>query len=243
MGKVRKIIFVVALLVFLGSGGYIGYHYYKAYEEDSAFDALKTKKGHDLVALHKKNNDLVGWIKVPDTDIDYPVVQTPNDPEYYLRKNFNGEYSVAGTPFMDANSKRGESKNYLIYGHNIKAGTMFHDLLEYEDEEFWLKHQYFRYDELRKGKQVNSRYKVIAFFRSEIKSKDSQQFQYYTYPYINDKKTYEEYVRGIKSIAAFETGVKAKWPQQLVTLSTCAYHTDEGRFAVVGVKVREKAAK
>ena len=70
----RKIIFILALLVFLVSGGYIGYHYYEAYKEDSAFDELKTKNGHDLVALHKQNSDVVGWIKVDGTNIDYPVV-------------------------------------------------------------------------------------------------------------------------------------------------------------------------
>lgn len=234
---IRKIVFILALLVFLGSGGYIAFHFYQAYDEDSAFDELKTKNGHDLVALHKQNKDLVGWIKVDGTNIDYPVVQTPDDPEYYLRRNFKKQDSVAGTPFMDSYSKIGKSKNYLIYGHNIKAGTMFHELLEFEEKDFWKKHKYFQYDELRNGKQVRGIYKIVAFFRSEISSGSSGEFRYYTYPDIEDKKTYDEYVRGIKSIAAFDTGVKAEWPNQLVTLSTCAYHTDDGRFAVVGVRV------
>lgn len=232
----RKILFILALLVFLASGGYLGYHYYEAYKEDSAFDELKTKNGHDLVALHKQNSDIVGWIKVDGTNIDYPVVQTPDDPEFYLRRNFKKEHSVAGTPFMDAYSKIGKSKNYLIYGHNIKAGTMFHELLEFEEKKFWKEHQYFQYDELRNGKQVKGVYKIVAFFRSEISSGDSGEFRYYTFPDIEDKKTYDEYISGVKSIAAFDTGVEAKWPRQLVTLSTCAYHTDDGRFAVVGVK-------
>ena len=167
----RKILFILALLVFLASGGYLGYHYYEAYKEDSAFDELKTKNGHDLVALHKQNSDIVGWIKVDGTNIDYPVVQTPDDPEFYLRRNFKKEHSVAGTPFMDAYSKIGKSKNYLIYGHNIKAGTMFHELLEFEEKKFWKEHQYFQYDELRNGKQVKGVYKIVAFFRSEILAK------------------------------------------------------------------------
>ena len=243
MGKIRTIILILALLVFLGSGGYLGYHYYKVYEEESAFDSLRMKKGPDLIALHKKNPHTFGWIKVDGTKIDYPVMYTPNEPEYYLRKNFKQEYSDPGTPFLDVNSKPGESKNYLIYGHNMKSGTMFHDLLEFEKEKFWKKHQYFEFDELRDGKQYNGIYKIVAFFRSEIKDKNSTQFQYYTYPYIVDEKMYNEYIDGIKSIAAFDTGVKAKWPDQLVTLSTCAYHTDDGRFAVVGVKVDETRVK
>ena len=241
MGTIRKIVFVIALLVFLGSGGYLGYHYWQAYKTDQEFEELrtgiKTQNGHDLVKLHKENSDLVGWIKVDGTRIDYPVVQTPKEPEYYLRRDFRKKHSVAGTPFMDADSKIDESRNYLIYGHNIKAGTMFHDLLEFEDEDFWKKHQYFQYDEYYDGKQINSTYRIVAFFRSNIKSSGSKEFKYYAYPYIADGKIYDEYIKGIKSIAAFDTGVTPQWPQQLVTLSTCAYHTDDGRFAVVGVKV------
>ena len=234
MRKLRWIIFIIALLVFIGSAAYIGKYYYTSYKEAHEFDGLKTGNSHDLVALHKENSDIVGWIQVDGTNIDYPVVQTPNDPEFYLRKNFQKEYSVAGTPFMDAYSKIGESKNYIIYGHNIKAGTMFHQLLEFEDEEFWKKHKTFVYDELIDGKQVSGTYKIVAFFRSEINAKG---FQYYTYPQIIDEEMYNEYVNGIKSIAAFPTDENPTWPQQLVTLSTCAYHADEGRFAVVGVKI------
>ena len=239
MKVVRTVVFVVALIVFIGSAIYLGKYYYTSYKESHAFEGLKTNNEHDLVALHAKNNDLVGWIKIEGTNIDYPVVQTPDEPEFYLRKDFEGKHSVAGTPFMDANSKIGETKNYLIYGHNIKAGTMFHDLLEYEDKKFWEKHPTFTYDEYRDGKQVNGTYKVIAFFRSSIKEEGSSEFKYYTYPNIFDEDMYNEYVQGIKSIAAFDTGVEANWPDQLVTLSTCAYHTDDGRFAVVGVKISE----
>lgn len=238
MKAVRTIIFLIALAVFLGSGAYIGHYYYTSIQQSNEFAELKTENGHDLVALHKKNPDIVGWITVPGTRIDYPVMQTPDEPEYYLRRNFNKEDSVAGTPFMDAASKIGKSKNYLIYGHNIKAGTMFHQLLKFEEEDFWKEHKTFTYDELKNGKQVSGTYEVVCFFRSEISAEDADVFKYYEYADIEDQDDFFEYVSGIKALAPFDTGVNPSWPDQLVTLSTCAYHTDNGRFAMVGRKIK-----
>lgn len=238
MKAIRTIVFIIALVVFLGSGGYLAHYYITSMHQSNEFAELKTENGHDLVALHKKNSDIVGWVTVPDTRIDYPVMQTPDEPEYYLRRNFKKEDSVAGTPFMDAASKIGSSKNYLIYGHNIKAGTMFHQLLKFEEEDFWKEHKYFYYDELVDGKQVEGKYEVVCFFRSEIAAEDADVFKYYEYADIEDEQDYERYIVNIKAIAPFDTGVYPEWPEQLVTLSTCAYHADNGRFALVGRKVK-----
>ena len=237
MKALRTIVFIIALVVFIGSGAYLAHYFYTSFHQSNEFAALETEKGHDLVALHEKNPDIVGWITVPGTRIDYPVMQTPDEPEYYLRRNFNKEDSVAGTPFMDAASRIGESKNYLIYGHNIKAGTMFHQLLKFEDEDFWKEHKEFQYDELVDGKQVSGTYEVVCFFRSEISDENADVFKYYEYADIEDEQSYAQYISGIKALASFDTGVDPEWPDRLVTLSTCAYHTDNGRFAVVGRKL------
>ena len=114
---------------------------------------------------------------------------------------------------------------------------MIRELLKYEAKKFWKKHPYFTFDKYADGKQLNGKYRIVAFFRSNIKPEDSKGFKYYEYPYIADGETYEKYVKGIKSIAEYDSGITPKWPQQLVTLSTCAYHTEDGRFAVVGVRV------
>ena len=233
------IIMIIAIAILCYSGGRLGLYYWKTHSAQQAFRELQVNNQHDLVALHKKNSDLVGWIKIPDTKIDYPVMQTPNEPEFYLRKNFQKEYSIAGTPFMDALSVIGESKNYLIYGHNIKAGTMFHDLLKYEEKEFYEQHKTFTYDEYFDGTQLNGEYLVVAAFRTQIYEGDSNQFKYNEFAYINDQQTFEEYVKGIKALSYYDTGIEPQWGDQLVTLSTCAYHTDEGRYVVVGVKTSD----
>lgn len=237
MSKPRKVIFVIALIVFLVALGVILQHYIKGAVEQNDFEKLQVNGGHDLEALYEKNHDTVGWIEIKDTKINYPVMQTPSDPEYYLRRNFEKKDSLAGTPFLDADSERNKSKNYLIYGHNMKNGTMFNQLLKYEDEEFWKEHKTFIYDEVKKGKQSEGTYEVVATFKSQIYSVNSKEFKYYAYPSITDKATYDEYVAGIRNLSEYDTGVVPKYGEQLVTLSTCAYHVDDGRYVVVGRKI------
>lgn len=132
----RWIILILAAIVFVFCAWKLGSYTMQGVKTQKDFSSLKINGRHDLVALHRKNSDVVGWIKINGTRIDYPVMQTPEDPEFYLRKNFNKQYSLAGTPFMDAASRRSRSKNFLIYGHNMKSGTMFHSLLNYEKNSF-----------------------------------------------------------------------------------------------------------
>ena len=201
-------------------------------------ETLEWMRAHEIYGeFYEKNPDFVGWICIDGTNINYPVMQTPKAPTFYMRKNFEKEYSVSGTPFLDAASTVGKSKNYLIYGHNIKSGTMFHQLLKYEKETFYEKHKTFTYDQVVNGKEVKGTYRVVAVFRSRIYPKGSHAFKYYAHPSITEEETYNAYVHHCKALSSIDTGVTPKWGQQLVTLSTCAYHVEDGRFAVVGVKV------
>ena len=238
MGTVRKIIFVIALIVLLISGYKLGSYFWNAHKEESEFEKLQMKGGHDLVALHKANPDCYGWIQVKGTRINYPVMWTPKEPEFYIRRNFKKQPTIAGVPFMDANSKLGVTKNYMIYGHHIKAGTMFGDLEKFEDKDFWKKHKTFTFDEYRKGKQITGKYKIMAAFHTKIYPEKSKAFKYYNYAGITTNSDYDKYVKGIKSISEYDTGILPKNREQLVTLSTCAYHTDDGRFVIVGTKIK-----
>ncbi|MEE3362054.1 MAG: class B sortase [Anaerovoracaceae bacterium] len=231
-GVFWKIVLVVSIIVFAVSAGVLIHHWWIGHEDEKNFEELRVNGGHDLTELHKQNSDIVGWLKIPNTKVDYPVMQTPNENEYYLRRNFRKEHSVAGTPFMDAGSVIGTSKNYLIFGHNMKNGTMFHDILKYEDREFWEKNRTFTFDTL----DGNHKYRVVAAFRSQIYSKSSKKFKYYSYASITDKQTYDEYVSNAKQLCSYDTGVTPTYGQQLITLSTCAYHVKNGRFAVVAVQ-------
>ncbi|MGI6737052.1 MAG: class B sortase [Anaerovoracaceae bacterium] len=232
------IIFFIALAVFIFAAAMLGRNYIRGMVTQHEFKQLQVDGKHDLAALHRKNGDVTGWIKVKGTSIDYPVMQTVDDPEYYLRRNFNREHSVAGTPFLDAASRVGRSQNYLIYGHNMKNGTMFHDLLKYEKEAFYRKHKTFTYDEYRDGRQVDGTYEVVAVVRTQIYSAGSGHFRYNHYADIETRKSFNTYIKNIKALSEISTGVTPQYGDQLVTLSTCAYHVENGRFFVVGRKVK-----
>jgi len=228
------ILFIIALAIFACAIGVLLHHYFQGKAEQNDFEALKVNGNHDLVALHKKNSDIVGWIKIDGTIIDYPVMQTPNEPEYYLRRNFEKKTTLAGTPFMDAASSMSlPSGNFLIYGHNMKNGSMFHSILQYEKKSYFNKHKIIHFDTL-KGKGT---YRVIAAFRSQIYPKSSKNFKYYHYAYIDNKAKYDRYVSNVKALSAVDSHITPGYKKQLITLSTCAYHVENGRFAVVAVKV------
>ena len=232
-----RIIYIIVAGIFLFSAGKLIYHYGDSYLSEKEFDDLKTNNQYELKQLKKKNKDLVGRIKIKGTKIDYPVMQTPNNPQYYLRRNFEKKYSLSGTPFLDAASTLGKSKNYLIHAHNMKTDTMFNNLLKYEDIIFYKKHPVFFFNELRGKKEITGTYKIIAIFKSQIYPSKSKQFKYYNYPSITNPKKFNKYVNMCKALSLIDTGQTAQWGDQLVTLSTCAYHADEGRFVVIGKKI------
>ena len=93
--------------------------------------------------FHKQNSDFVGWISLEGTSLDYPIMQTIDAPEYYLRRDFNKNYSLAGTPFLDARSDMENGNSLIVYGHNMNDGSMFGSLKKYKEEGFWKENQYF----------------------------------------------------------------------------------------------------
>lgn len=247
MGLVRKIILVVCLIVFVGAAGVLIQYYYNGYKEMNSlkdlkqseeFEDLKTDKGIIIgkyVPIWQKNNDLIGWIRIDGTKIDFPVMQTPDDPEYYLRRDFNREHSTGGVPFMDVHSDIFiPTSNFMIYGHNMKNGSMFHDLIKYEDEEFYRDHKTINFDTIYKGGQ--GVYQVVAAGYSQIYDKDSSKFKYYAYAGMTSEREYHEFVDGVKKLSCYDTGVVPEYGSQLITLSTCTNVSDEGRFFVVAVR-------
>jgi sortase B len=249
----RKIVFILALMVFIGAAGAIVMHYMQGAREENVFEELKAKlpekqgiqtdKGYviaEYAQYYKENPDIIGWVEIEGTNIDYPVMQTPKENQYYLRRDFHKKYAVSGTPFLDAQSSIFKpTKNWLVYGHHMKNGAMFRDVTEYADKEFYLEHKTFRFDTIYKGGQAE--YEVIAAFRTQIYPKEKTDvFKYYNYPGITTEKELKEYVEGIKDISLYDTGVEVKKGDQLVTLSTCSYHIEgkNGRFAVVGRRIK-----
>lgn len=189
-------------------------------------------------SLYNKNSDFIGWLSIAGTEIDYPVMQTPDDEEYYLHRNFDKEYSYAGTLFIDASCRAigDTTDNIIIYGHNMKAGTMFHELLNYEDEDFYNEHKYITFDTI----EGEGTYVVIAAFRTRVYSEDdTENYNFYNFISAESEEEFNEYVNNAKKGTAYTISESADYGEQLLTLSTCAYHTNEGRFVVVAKKVEE----
>lgn len=183
-------------------------------------------------ALYAENSDLFGWIQIDGTDLNYPVMYTPDDPEYYLRRAFDRSKSTSGVPFLDGECPE-DGRNYLIYGHNMKNGTMFSALLSYTEQEFYEEHPLIRFDTLfEKGE-----YEVMAVFYAKVyDTGDQEVFRYYQYTDLSSPERFQDYVAQVEAASLYDTGVTAEYGDQLLTLSTCSYHTDNGRFVVVARK-------
>lgn len=232
MKHLRRLLLVLLALVFLVSAFLIGRYVWQSFQTQRDFQKLQEAKSEhrNLKALWKQNPDLVGWITIAGTEIDYPVMQTKEESEFYLRRNFKKEYSLAGTPFLDAASDLSlPTSNWLIYGHNMQDGTMFHDLLNYAEETFYRKHPTFSFETVRDGAGT---YEIIAAFYAEV---DTEGFRYYNYAGMTNPADYTTYVREVKAASCYDTGTMAVYGEQLLTLSTCSYHAPDkkGRFVVV----------
>jgi len=180
------------------------------------------------------NPDLIGWITIPDTDIDYPVMYTPDDEEYYIHNSFEKKYSSSGTIFAAADSSfHPTSDNILLYGHHMRIGTMFADLLEYENQEWFEKHKFIYFNTLYE----DATYEVISAFRTSVGDEQEGDFLYYAFFDAEDESEYNNFINNVKHLSVISSNTSAVLGDGLLTLSTCAYHSSEGRFVVVAKRV------
>lgn len=232
MGNViRKILLVICIVTFLVSGGMLAKYFYVNYQAEKEFEELKID--FSIEDLYKKNKDTYGWIYVKDTNINYPVMYTPDEPERYLRKDFDKKYSVNGTPFIDGHTNLEKSSNMIIYGHHIKSGAMFQNLVKFDKEDYYKNHSDVTLETVKYGKK---KYKVFAFGKTSATAKD---FNVYHYVNVTDESRFNEYVRGLKSISEYDTGITPTYGDKIITLSTCNYHTEDGRYVVAAVEVED----
>jgi sortase B len=185
-------------------------------------------------ALYNKNKSLIGWIKIDDTKIDYPVMQTVNN-EYYLKHNFDQKEDANGCIFLDCNCDviLGNT-NYIIYGHHMNSGKMFGSLVKYGNKEFYEKHKYIQFDTIyEKGT-----YEVMYAFRTHIYSSDEITFKYYQFIDANSEAEFDSAMEEMSKLSIYDTGVTAVYGDRLITLSTCDYQEENGRFAVVAKKIK-----
>lgn len=209
----------------------------KGKSEPVMVDVDGVKVQQKFEELYRANHDFIGWIKIDDTFVDYPVMYTPNDNErgeHYIHLDFDGNYSAAGLPFVDMNCDlKLPTDNTIIYGHNMNSGKMFHDILKYDNNEFYEGHKTFTFDTI----YGDGTYEVVAMFYAQILPDESTDFKYYQFVNAGSKEEFDSYIDKIKRMSIRDTGVDVRFGDKLVTLSTCAYHVTDGRFAVVGKRI------
>ncbi len=183
-----------------------------------------------------KNKKLIGWLKIDDTNIDYPVMQT-TDNSYYQNHNINQEYDKNGSIFLDKDCDvLKPSTNYILYGHHMKSGQMFGDLDKYSSEEYGSKHKYIEFDTIyEKGL-----YQVMYVFRSRVYSEEEIVFKYYQFIDALSKQEFDSYMQEMSEMSLYDTGITAEYGDQLLTLSTCDYQEKNGRFVVVAKRINAK---
>lgn len=186
--------------------------------ESETTDVLLTEEETVLAEygeLYLQNTDMVGWLSIAGTNINYPVMQTPNNPNYYLKHNFEKEYSDLGTPYVQENCDLFTSDNLVIYGHHIKGQKMFGALENYKSKDFYEEHKTIRFDTLTK----RGEYEIIAVFKTVAYS--SAGFRYYDFINAEDENDFNAYIAKCKELALYDTGVTAEYGDRLITLSTC----------------------
>ena len=236
-------------IVFAVSSGFLIKHYYDSAKQaemyDNLIEVVETEPEEtqepmnyseektfipEYQDLYLQNNDMVGWIKVEDTKINYPVMQSKDNPNFYLKHNFEKAYSDLGTPYIQENCNLSESDNLVIYGHHIKGGKMFGALEDYKAESFYEKHKTIQFDTLTE----QAEYEIVAVFKTVAYS--SEGFRYYDFVDAENEEDFNAYIEKCKELALYETGVNAEYGDRLITLSTCEYSAQNGRLVVVAKK-------
>lgn len=184
--------------------------------------------------LQKENEDIKGWIKIDGTDINYPLLQgTDND--YYFSHNYKKESTKYGSiTINDKSNLKDVNSNVIIYGHDMKDSQMFGELIKYEKKEFYNQHSIIRI----MTEEGESEYKIMYVFKSRVFYTDETNvFRYYQYYNFNNESKYNEYLKNCKKVELYNTGVTAKYGDQLITLITCEYSQNNGRLVLVARKI------
>lgn len=182
--------------------------------------------------LYGRNTDLAGWLCVEGTKIDYPVMRSEDD-AFYLSHDFQGKEDRYGCLFIRSCVDIAyPGDNVIVYGHNMKDGAMFGGLDRYADEKYYREHPVIRFDTL----YAKGSYEIIGAFRARVLAEDEEGFRYYDFYEAGSREEFEDFCGSVKELSLYETGVEAVYGDKLLTLSTCSYHTGDGRFVVVARK-------
>lgn len=181
----------------------------------------------EFAQLYTMNNDLAGWIRIPGTNIDYPVMQTPDAPDYYLRRDFEKKKNTHGCIYAKEECDLAWSDNVTIYGHYMRNGSMFAALGKYKKKDFWEQNKTILFDTLTQRQT----YEIFAVFTTT--ASEGKGFRYHTFIQADSPQQYDDFVSQCKELSIYDTGITPQYGDRLITLSTCDSGQTNGRLVVV----------
>ncbi len=234
----EKTIFILFLFIFIGSAWMFFSELLSQHQSIQSFDQLSelVKEDENKAPLPEQvisvatthNEDMVAWLHIAGTPIDYPVMYTPHDPEYYLRRNFEKQQAQAGTPFLSEGTLLNPlSTNLIIYSHNMSNNTMFGSLPEYSDRAYMDEHPTIT---LTLQDEVIE-YEVFAAFAVDLDN--PEHFPFYSLINETSEQHYNEYIEGVQSVNLHNHIEVPQASQSLLTLVCCDYNSENGRFIVI----------
>ncbi len=184
--------------------------------------------------LYEENSDFAGWLTIPGTGIDYPVMQAvPESSDFYLTHNYNGEEDINGSIFLDSrNDFEQQDDNLIVYGHNMKSGLMFGELKNYLDEAFVNEHRTIVFNTIYEKAQ----YEVVAVCLSKVAQEGEEGFRYYDFVNAGNEKSFKQYLKNIKKMNVISGDIDLSYGDKLLTLSTCNNYIEDGRLFLVAKK-------
>lgn len=190
--------------------------------------------------LYELNNNMIGWIRISGTVINYPVLWVEGDNDYYLKHDFYGEKSKYGQIILDYRCDfETPSTNLIFHGHHMADGMMFGSLRRYQSEAYYNKHKYIQFDTIYE----EGTYEIFAVFLSKIYNMDDRVFKYYNFIDADTEEEFDSYVASVKTLSLYDTGITPMYGDELIALSTCEYSQDNGRLVVVARRLSDEEVK
>ena len=189
----------------------------------------------NINSLKSDNEDFEAWLEIENSNINLPVMYKPDNLQYYLRKDFYQDYYIGGTPFIDERCNTNPQSDILIiYGHHMSDGSMFTDLLNFEDNDYYLNHKYINYYN-DNSLQI---YEVFAAIKTDLFN--DNQIDYYENVDFIDKSNFDNYISDVTSNSLISTDIQIEYGDKILMLSTCSDHEDFGRMIVFAKRISKE---
>ena len=245
MKQIIKILFLILLIVIMAISSIIVSKNIKedieeekiieqvidtAYQKNDTDDYKTENIDINMKSLYEQNKDIIAWIRINNSNINYPIMQTKNNPNFYLRKNFYKEYSYYGTPYLSEQCNINTSDNLIVYGHHIKNSKMFGELENYKRQEYYNNHKIVNIYTLNDKRK----YEIIHIFKTII----NKDFDYYNYINFNDESEFNTFKNKCEKLAFFNTQIECNYKDKFITLSTCDYTSENARLVIVAKMIK-----